>query len=86
MKLRQWVWVGQRPAGLSWVIWAGCRDGNLGTGTRYPPDTRPDGYGDDFLPTGGTRTRPDPNRDGYRMNIFSHPRVTRQVPDTSLLL
>jgi hypothetical protein len=34
------------------------RDGNLGTGTRYPPGTRPDGYGyvDDFLPAGGTRT------------------------------
>jgi hypothetical protein len=33
-------------------------DGNSGTGTRYPSGTRPDGYGygDDFLPAGGTRT------------------------------
>jgi hypothetical protein len=37
------------------------RDGNLGTGTRYSSGTRPDGYGygDDFLPVGGTRTRPE---------------------------
>jgi hypothetical protein len=24
---------------------------------------------------------PDPNRDGYGMSIFSHPRVTRWIPD-----
>jgi hypothetical protein len=38
------------------------RDGNLSMGTRYPPGTRPDGYGygDDFLPVGGTRTRSEP--------------------------
>jgi hypothetical protein len=45
------------------------RDGNSGMGTRYLPGTRPDGYGygDDFLPMGGTRTRPEPRwvRDGY---------------------
>jgi hypothetical protein len=37
------------------------RDGNSGMGIRYPPGTRSDGYGyvDDFLPMGGTRTRPD---------------------------
>jgi hypothetical protein len=29
---------------------------------------------------------PDPNRDGYEMGIFFHPRVTRWVPDTLLLL
>jgi hypothetical protein len=35
------------------------RDGNSGMGTRYPLGTRPDGYGygDDFLPVGGTRTQ-----------------------------
>jgi hypothetical protein len=43
------------------------RDGNLGT------DTRPDGYeyGDNFLPTGGTRTQPELRRvwDGYFFSI-----------------
>jgi hypothetical protein len=41
-----------------------CRDGNSGTGTRYPLDTRPDGYryGDDFLSVGGTRTQPESRR------------------------
>jgi hypothetical protein len=29
---------------------------------------------------------PDPNRDGYGTGIFSHPRVTRRVPDTLLPL
>jgi hypothetical protein len=38
------------------------RDGNSGTGTRYPSGTRPDGYGDDFLPADGTRTRPESRR------------------------
>jgi hypothetical protein len=28
----------------------------------------------------------DPNRDGYGTGIFSHPRVTRRVPDTLLPL
>jgi hypothetical protein len=34
------------------------RDDNSDTGTRYPPGTRSDGagYGNDFLPAGGTRT------------------------------
>jgi hypothetical protein len=45
------------------------RDGNSAMGTRYPPDTRPDGYGHEvnFLPVGDTRTRPEPRwvRDGY---------------------
>jgi hypothetical protein len=43
------------------------RDDNSGMSTRYPSDTRPDGYGNDFLPTGGTRTRPESRRvrDGY---------------------
>jgi hypothetical protein len=37
------------------------RDGISGMGTRYPLGTRPDGYGygDDFLPVGGTHTRPE---------------------------
>jgi hypothetical protein len=40
------------------------RDDNLGTDTRYPSGTRPDGYEyrDDFLPTGDTRTRPESRR------------------------
>jgi hypothetical protein len=38
------------------------RDGNSGTGTRYPSGTRPDGYGDDFLPAGGTHIRPKSRR------------------------
>jgi hypothetical protein len=63
-----------------------ARDGNSSTGTRYPSGTRPDRYGyeDDFLPAGGTRTRPESRRirDGY----FFHPRVTRRVPDTLLPL
>jgi hypothetical protein len=29
---------------------------------------------------------PDPNRDGYGTDIFSHPRVTRRVLDTLLPL
>jgi hypothetical protein len=33
-----------------------ARDGNSDTGTR------PDGYGDNFLPVGGTRTRPELRR------------------------
>jgi hypothetical protein len=45
------------------------RDGNSGMRTRYPPGIRPDGYGygDDFLPVSGTRTRPEPRCvwDGY---------------------
>jgi hypothetical protein len=45
------------------------RDGNSDTGTCYPPSTRLDGYGygDDFVPTGGTCTRPELRRvrDGY---------------------
>jgi hypothetical protein len=41
------------------------RDGNLGT------DTRPNGYGDNFLSTGGTRTQPKLRwvRDGYFFSI-----------------
>jgi hypothetical protein len=40
------------------------RDGNSGTGTRYPPGTRPDGYGygDNFLPVSGIYTRPELRR------------------------
>jgi hypothetical protein len=43
------------------------RDGNSGTGTRYLSGTRLDGYGDNFLPAGGTRTQPESRRvrDGY---------------------
>jgi hypothetical protein len=40
----------------------GGRDGNSGMGTRYPLGTRPDGYSDDLLPVGDTRTRPELRR------------------------
>jgi hypothetical protein len=84
---------GQKPA-VGFLKTFGClgftkhkrRGGNLGMGTQYSPGTRPDGYGyrDDFLPAGGTRTRPESRRvwDGY----FSHPWVTQRVPDTLLPL
>jgi hypothetical protein len=49
------------------------RDGNSGTGT-----------GTIFYPW--VAPVPDPNRDGYGTGIFSHPRVTRRVPDTLLPL
>jgi hypothetical protein len=51
------------------------RDGNSGTGTR--PDGA--GYGDDFLPAGGTRTRPEPRRvrDGYFFSPAGNPTGTR---------
>jgi hypothetical protein len=58
----------------------GVRDGNLGTGTR--PDEA--GYGDNFLPTSDTRTRPE--RRWVQGEYFFHPRVTRWVPDTLLPL
>jgi hypothetical protein len=44
------------------------RDDNSGMGIR------PDGYGDDFLPVGGTRTRPKSRR-----VFFSHPTGTRYL-------
>jgi hypothetical protein len=48
------------------------------------PDTRrvpdPTGTGTIFYPW--VVPVPDPNRDGYGMGIFFHPRVTRRVPDT----
>jgi hypothetical protein len=47
------------------------RDGNLGTGTIFYPRMT---------------LVPDVNRDGYGMNIFFHPRITQQVPDTLLPL
>jgi hypothetical protein len=57
------------------------RDGKLGTGTRYPPGTRPNGvgYGDDFLPVGGTRIRPEPRqvRGGYFFPPMGNPIGTR---------
>jgi hypothetical protein len=51
------------------------QDGNSGmgmsTGTIFYPQVAP---------------VPDPNRDGYRVGIFSHLQVTRRVPDTLLPL
>jgi hypothetical protein len=58
------------------------RDGNLGTGTR--PDPTGMGTGTIFYPR--VAPVPDPNRDRFRTGIFSHPRVTRRVPDTLLPL
>jgi hypothetical protein len=62
----------------------GGRDDNSGMDTRYPLGTRPDGYSDDLLPVGDTRTRPELRRvqDGY----FFHLWVTRRVLDTLLSL
>jgi hypothetical protein len=55
----------------------GDMDDNLGTGTRYPSGIRPDGYGygNDFLPAGGTRTRPKSRRvrDGYFFSPVGNP-------------
>jgi hypothetical protein len=55
------------------------RDGNSGTGTRYPLGTRLDGYRyryrDNFLPMGGTRTRPELRRvrDGFFFSPDGYP-------------
>jgi hypothetical protein len=65
------------------------RDGNSGTGTRYPPGTRPDaaGYGDDFLPAGGTHTRLEPRRvrDGYFFSPVGNPTGIRYF-NTAMIL
>jgi hypothetical protein len=47
-----------------------CRDGNSGTDIEYPLGIRSDGdrYEYDFLPVGGTRTRPEPRR--VREHVF----------------
>jgi hypothetical protein len=54
------------------------------------PDTRrvgdPTGTGTEMIFYPRVAAVPDPNRDGYVMGIFSHPRVTRRVPDTLLPL
>jgi hypothetical protein len=59
------------------------RDGNLGTGTR------PDGYedGDDFLPVGGTRTRPESRRvrDEYFFPPTGNPTGTRYFTTAIIL-
>jgi hypothetical protein len=54
------------------------------SGTRWVPDPTGTGIGMIFYP----RVTPvsDPNRDGYETGIFSHPWVTRLVPDTLLPL
>jgi hypothetical protein len=58
-----------------------ARDGNMGTGTQYLLGTWPDGveYGDDFLPTGGTCTRPEPRRvwGGYFFPPVGNPTGTQ---------
>jgi hypothetical protein len=51
------------------------RDGNSGTGIRYPSGIQPDGYGDDFLPW--VAPIPDPNRDGYFFPPTGNPTGTR---------
>jgi hypothetical protein len=59
------------------------RDGNSGT------DTQPDGYGygDDFLPVGGTRIRPESRRvwDGYFFSPAGSPTGTRYF-STAIIL
>jgi hypothetical protein len=59
------------------------RDGNLGMGTRHDGY----GYGDDFLPAGGTRTRPESRRvrDGYFFPPADNPTGTRYFT-TALIL
>jgi hypothetical protein len=66
---------------LSDQVGVETRDDNLGMGTRYLAGTS----------TGmilylRVAPVPDPNRNGYGTCIFSHPRVTRRVSDTLLLL
>jgi hypothetical protein len=57
------------------------RDDNLGTGTRYLPGTRPDGYGygGDFLSVDDIRTRPESRwvRNGYFFPLAGNPTGTR---------
>jgi hypothetical protein len=54
------------------------------------PDTRrvsgPMGTGMETIFYPQVAPVPNPNRDGYRMGIFSHPRITWRVPDTLLPL
>jgi hypothetical protein len=40
-----------------------------------------DGQSTSFYPPGGIRTRPDLNQGGYMREYFSHPHVTRRVPE-----
>jgi hypothetical protein len=65
------------------VIMMSPRDGNSGTGTR--PNGY--GYGDDFLPTGDTRTRPELRqvRDGYFFPPTGNPMGTRYF-STAIIL
>jgi hypothetical protein len=59
------------------------RDGNSGTGTR--PNGY--GYGDDFLPVGGIRTRPESRRvrDGYFFPPAGNPMSTRYFTTAIIL-
>jgi hypothetical protein len=52
--------------------------------THRVPDPTGTGTGTIFYPW--VAPVPDPNRDGYETGIFSHPWVTRRVPDTLLPL
>jgi hypothetical protein len=52
--------------------------------TRRVSDPMDMGMGTIFYPW--VAPVPDPNRDGYGTGIFSHPRVTRRVPNTLLSL
>jgi hypothetical protein len=56
------------------------RDGNSGTGTRYR-------YGDNFLPVGDTRTRPESRRvrDGYFLPSVGNPMGTRYFTTAIIL-
>jgi hypothetical protein len=65
----------------------GGRDGNSGTGIRYPLVTRPDGYGDNFLTVGGTCTRPESRRirDVYFFLPAGNPTGTRYFTTAIIL-
>jgi hypothetical protein len=58
----------------------GLRDGNLGTGTRYPPGT---GTGMIFYPW--VAPIPDPNQDGYFFPPAGNPTGTRYFTTTIIL-
>jgi hypothetical protein len=67
----------EERCGDGWSFPPPAKDGNSGTGTRYLTVTC---MWMIFYPW--VTPVPDPNRDWYGTGIFSHPRVTRRVPDT----
>jgi hypothetical protein len=55
--------------------------------TRYPSGIRPDGYGNDFLPVGGTRIRSESRRvwDEYFFSLAGNPTGTRYFTTAIIL-